>query len=182
MTAASSARRLAPPTPRELSRELRLARSPDLRRRRAIVGLSQFGAVMAEIVSLYQMGLISRLPDLPSRRFDATKVDKSDYAYSRLRTPDGLLMLVSYALTAWLAGARGRRRVARTPWLPLAMAAKAAYDVVTTARLAREEWRENRALCGFCTAASLASVGIALLSLPEARRAAGEIRRDLTAE
>ena len=76
--------------PTQLSHELRKARTPDLKRRRWIVGLSLLGAAMGQVVSLYQMGIVKRLPDPPRGPFNATKVDASDYAYSRFRSPDGL--------------------------------------------------------------------------------------------
>lgn len=158
--------------PTRLSRELRTGRSPDLSRRRWIVGLSLFGAAMGGVVSAYQMGMVRRLPDPPVGPFDASKVDASDYAYKRMDVPDGLLMLTTYAVTATLAGAGGERRAEEQPHLPLLTAGKAAYDVVTTARLAREEWAENGALCAYCQAASVASLAIAALALPEAARAA----------
>ena len=158
--------------PARLSRELRLGRSPDLARRRWIVGLSLFGAAMGGLVGAYQMGMVRRLPDPPAGPFDSERVDASDYAYKRMSTPDGLLMLGTYAVTAALAGAGGERRAEEAPHLPLLMAGKAAYDVATAAKLAREEWGDNRALCAYCQAATAASLAAAALALPEAARAA----------
>ena len=103
--------------PTRLSRELRTGRSPDLSRRRWIVGLSLFGAAMGGVVSAYQMGMVRRLPDPPVGPFDASKVDASDYAYKRMDVPDGLLMLTTYAATATLAGAGGERRAEEQPYL-----------------------------------------------------------------
>lgn len=159
--------------PSRLSRELREGRGAHLKRRRRVLGLSLFGAAMGGVVSAYQMGLIRRLPDPPGLRgpngpFDSEKVDASDYAYKRLDTPDGLLMLGTYAVTAGLAGAGSASRARDMPWLPIALAAKALYDVGTNLTLAREEWQENRALCTYCQSASLASIATAALALPEA--------------
>lgn len=163
--------------PTQLSRELREGRSPDLARRRWVVGLSLLGAAMGQLVSLYQVGIVKKLPDPdPSgalgRVFDATKVDASDYAYKRLDTPDGLLMLGTYAVTAGLAAAGGERRAEEQPLLPLAMAAKVGYDVFTNLSLAREEWGDNHRLCQYCQLASVASIASLALVLPEAARAA----------
>ncbi len=160
-----------PRPPRVLSRELRLQTGPDLRRRRWVFGLSLLGTPAAQIVSLLQMGLIQRLPDPPVGPFDSDRVDSSDYAYSRLETPDGALMLVSYGVTAALAAAGGADRAERHPALPLALAAKAGFDAVTALQLAREEWNENRAFCAYCQAATLASLASFALALPEAGRA-----------
>ena len=86
-----------------------------------------------------------------------------------------MLMIVTYGLTAALFAAGGRDRARQNPMLPLAAAAKAAYDLVTCLRLAREEWQQNEALCSWCQAAALLSAATLALRLPEARAAAGEV-------
>ena len=161
--------------PTQLSRELRSGRSGDLQRRRWVFGLSLFGAAIGGVVGAYQLGMIRRLPDPPVGPFDSEKVDASDYAYKRLDTPDGALMLLTYSVTAVLAAAGGVDRARTRPWLPLALTLKSAYDVATAAKLAREEWADNQALCAYCQAASLATVAATVLTLPEAGRAAQEL-------
>lgn len=162
-------------TPEQLSRELRLDQSPDMARRRWIVGLSMVGVVAAKLVSLYQTGVLKTLPDPPIAVFDSPKVDASNYAYKRMQTPDGLLMLVTYGITASLAGAGGARRAETQPLLPVAMGAKLAYDVFTAFRLAGEEWAENKALCAYCQAATVASVASLIIAVPEVRRAVEQL-------
>ena len=157
--------------PTRLSRELRTARTPDLRRRRAQVGLNLACAAIGGVVAAYQTGLIRHLPDPPVGPFDSSRVDASDYAYKRAETPDGLLMVLTYAASAALAGAGGKDRARDKPWLPILAAAKSAYDARTAAMLAREEWAENEALCAYCQAASLLTLVSAALALPEAARA-----------
>ncbi len=159
------------PSPSQLSRQLRLGDGPDLRRRRKVIGLSMVGAAAGIVVSLYQTGILKHLPDPPLGLFDSDKVDASDYAYKRAEMPDGLVMLVTYGVTALLAGAGGADRAARLPWLPLALAAKVAFDVATNLKLAQEEWAGNKALCAYCQAANLASLASAPLVVPEARKA-----------
>lgn len=159
--------------PARLSRELRHGRGRDLRRRRWMIGLSLFGAAMGGVVGAYQTGLVRRLPDPPIGPFDSERVDASDYAYKRLDVPDGFLMLGTYAVTAGLASAGPADRAEAQPWLPIATAAKALYDVQTNMRLAREEWQENQALCAYCQAANLATLATAALALPEAWRPPG---------
>ncbi|MBD2260097.1 vitamin K epoxide reductase family protein [Pseudanabaena sp. FACHB-2040] len=153
--------------PQQLSRELREGTSPDLQRRRQIIGLSMLGATMGQLVSLYQTGIIKHLPDPPVSIFDADKVDSSEYAYKRLDTPDGLMMVTTYALTAWLAGAGGEDRAKTQPLLPIAMGAKLLLDIATNVKLASEEWQENKALCEYCQLASLASLASFAIALPE---------------
>lgn len=157
--------------PRQLSHELRETVTPDLTRRRWIIGLSLVGSTMAKIVSLYQTGIISRLPDPPIPYFDSDRVDAADYAYSRFQTPDGLMMLANYAVTAWLAGAGGQDRARQNPLLPIAMGAKILFDSGSALKLAQEEWRDTKALCTYCQIATLASLVSLGLAAPETIRA-----------
>lgn len=162
-------------TPSQLSRELRLAHTPDLDRRRKTLALSLWGVAAGAVVSLYQTGILSHLPDLPGSIWNADKVDASDYAYERAQTPDGLAMLLTYGVTALLAGAGGKDRARDLPWLPVALAAKVAVDVATNLTLAREEWADNKKLCWYCQSASVASLLSLPLVLPEARTALGRL-------
>lgn len=162
--------------PTQLSYELRKGQSPDLTRRRWIIGLSIFGSAMGQLVALYQTGIIPRLPDPPLPLIDSNRVDASDYAYKRFNTPDGLMMIATYAVTASLAGAGGKDRAQEQPLLPLAMGAKLLYDVITTVRLGQEEWQENKAFCIYCQAATVATVASALLAIPEVMHAIDNLR------
>ena len=157
-------------SPTQLSRELRLGQSDTLTRRRAVVALSNVGALAGIVVGLYQTGVIGHLPDLPGELWNADKVDASDYAYKRARTPDALMMTVSYGVTAWLAGAGGEDRAERLPWLPVALAAKVVGDAAFALKLGKEEWETNNALCWYCQGATLASLASVPLVLPEAAR------------
>lgn len=157
--------------PTQLSRELREAHTPDLHRRRWIIGLSLLGAAMGQVVTLYQTGIIRRLPDPPLNIFDSSRVDASEYGYKRLNTPDAVMMVVSYGATAWLAAAGGKDRASDLPLLPVMMGLKILGDAATAVELGREEWRENKALCAYCQVATLASLASIPLAFPETRRA-----------
>ena len=153
--------------PTQLSHELRKGSSPDLERRRQIIGLSMLGAAIGEAITLYQTGVVKELPSLPGSFFDANKVDASDYAYSRFNSPDGPLMTVNYGITAWLASMGDENRVQEQPLIPLAMGAKLLFDAFLTAELAREEWAENKALCEYCQVATLATFASLAIAIPE---------------
>ncbi|HEY9301680.1 vitamin K epoxide reductase family protein [Microcoleus sp. FACHB-68] len=154
--------------PIQLSEELRKGKNPDMTRRRAIIGLSMLGGSMGQLVTLYQTGVVSHLPDPPGQKlFDADRVDASNYAYSRFNSPDGPIMVVNYALTAWLAAAGGLDRARRNPLLPIAMGVKLVLDGVVSAELAREEWSENKAFCEYCQVATVASLASIVLAAPE---------------
>lgn len=153
--------------PKQLSQELRQGKNPHMTRRRWIIGLSMLGGSMGQLVSLYQTGVIDHLPDPPVPIFDADRVDASNYAYSRFNSPDGPIMVVNYALTAWLASAGGVDRARRNPLLPIAMGIKLLFDSMTAAELAREEWSENKAFCEYCQVATLCSFASLVLAVPE---------------
>ncbi|GAB3222452.1 hypothetical protein GCM10027346_00250 [Hymenobacter seoulensis] len=161
--------------PTQLSLELRHGKSADLKRRRWIIGLSLLGVVAGQIVSLYQTGIIKHLPDPPVGPFDSDKVDASDYAYKRMDTPDALPMIVTYGLTATLAGAGGLHRATTQPMLPVAMGLKTLFDSLTTVKLGQEEWQENKALCFYCQVATVASFASLALAVPEALKGARKL-------
>ena len=158
-----------PPT--ELSRQLRLGHSPDLTRRRWIIGLSMVTAVAGQIVTLYQTGIISHLPDPPLSVLDSDKVDASDYAYQRLQMPDAPAMIITAGITASLAAAGGQDRARQLPWLPVALLGKTLIDLVTNVQLGREEWQTNKKLCFYCQTSTLAATIAAGLAVPEAIKA-----------
>lgn len=154
-------------SPSRLSEELRHGQSSDLTRRRWIIGLSLPGVAAGQLVTMYETGIIRRLPNDRIGPIDSNKVNKSDYGYSRFGSPDAVPMIVNYGITAWLASAGGKNRAANHPTLPIALTAKAAVDLATTLKLGQEEWSENKKLCAYCQTATLASAVTLLLSLPE---------------
>ncbi|MBE9158089.1 vitamin K epoxide reductase family protein [Nodosilinea sp. LEGE 06152] len=152
--------------PQQLSYELRKGNTPDLNKRRQIIGLSMLGAAIGELITLYQTGVIDELPSLPGSFFDANKVDASNYAY-KFNGPDGPLMTVNYGITAMLASMGGENRAHDQPLVPLAMGAKLLFDAFLTTELAREEWAENKAFCEYCQVATLASFASLAIAMPE---------------
>lgn len=158
--------------PQQLSYELREEYTPDLNRRRWVVGLSLLGATMGKIVSLYQTGIIKHLPDPPLPYIDSDRVDASNYAYSRLDSPDAPMMIINYGVTALLASMGGKNRAEDKPWVPIALGVKTLADAALALELTREEWNENKALCFYCQVATVASIASVALAAPEAIKAA----------
>jgi uncharacterized membrane protein len=140
------------------------------RRRRATVGLSLVAGASLGLVALYQLGLLRHLPDPPLPGFDADRVNGSDQAYP-LGIPDALLGLGSYAVTATLAAAGAPDRATRTPWLPIALAAKATADATVAAKLTCDQAFKLRAFSLWSLLATAATFRILPLVMPEARRA-----------
>ena len=170
-TFARARREMKLPSPSQLSRELREDDTPELRARRTLFSLSLVGTVAAQIVALYQVGIVKRLPDLPFAPFNSNRVNASDYAYKRFQVPDAFLMLASYSTTALLAGMGGKERYKTQKWLPILTFAKVVLDVLTAIELGREEWKDNKALCAYCQGATVVSLISLWVAWPEAKRA-----------
>lgn len=148
-----------------------------LDRRRRIAGLSFAGAAALGLVSLYQLGIVEHLPDPPLALFDSDGVDAAGEAYAFLKTPDAALGVVSFGVTAVLAGMGGEDRARRQPWIPLALAAKVAVDALAAARLTVEQATRHRRFCFYCLAAAAASFATVPQVIPEARVAWHASRR-----
>src|SRR4051812_7971047 len=90
-----------------------LSRSMVLRRR--ITALAAMGAFNSIIVSLFQAGMIKKLPDVPFENFDAMKVSSSAKAYT-LGAPDAFYGLLLNALIALAAQFGGTEQAGRPHW------------------------------------------------------------------
>lgn len=155
----------------ELRADLQETRSPHMRRRRAIVALSMLGMVSMAVVSLFQMGLLRRLPAPPLRRFDSDKVARSPRAYS-CGVPDGTVSLAAHAFNVLLAGIGGASRARRAPWIPLLAAGKAAAGAGVAAKSLFRMPAAEGAWCSYCILSGLAHLGSFALAVPEALEAA----------
>jgi uncharacterized membrane protein len=159
--------------PSALSRELRSGSGRFLQLRRKSLVLSLIGAAAMMPISLYQMGVIRHLPEPPLPKLDSDAVDAAPEAYQYLSTPDALLGLVSYSVTAWLASMGGENRAKTQPWLPLMLAGKVAIDAANSGRLTVDQWTKHRAFCSWCLLASYASFATVPFVIPETRAALG---------
>lgn len=158
-------------TPEALGRELRLGTGRFLQLRRKSLGLSLVAMGAMAPIALYQMGIIRHLPEPPLSRLNADKVDAAPEAYAILSTPDAVLGLVNFAVTAWLAAAGGAARGHAQPWIPLALAGKVAVDAANGVRLSVDQWTKHRAFCSWCLLAAGASLATIPVVIPEARAA-----------
>jgi len=161
--------------PQQLRRELQQGETPDLWRRRAIIGLSLVGMTAMAAVSLLQTGIVKHLPDPPLDGFDSDKVNASDTAYM-LGVPDGTLSLASLAANVPLAAFGGVDRAHKTPLVPIAAAGKAAVEAAVASWYFYQMPAKEKAWCGYCIVGALANVGIFALTLPEASKAISALR------
>jgi hypothetical protein len=146
--------------------------------RRIAMALTLVGMTSLAVISLYQTGILKRLPEPSLPGLDAEKVNGSAEAFEILNTPDAVLGLGSYAMTLGLETFGGRNRSRNNPWLPLALAAKCGVDVLQAARLTRKSWITFRAFSFY----SLVTVAATFLTLPvvlsEALAAWRKVRSD----
>ncbi len=142
-----------------------------LERRRAVVSLSVFSASVLGGIALFQVGVFKKLPDPPLPHFDSDAINGSAQAYSLLETPDALLGMASYAVTACLAAAGSRDRAVSAPWIPLAMAAKTGLDATMAGRLAVQQWTKYRKFSFWSLLVAGATIAALPFAIPEAIRA-----------
>ncbi len=159
------------PTPEQLSDELRNGTNEYLGKRRGVVGLSLIAVGSMGLIALYQIGIIKHLPEPPFPGLDADKVDASPEAYARFHMPDGYLGLGSYAMTMSLAAMGGQDRARTQPWIPLALAAKVAFDTYQAGRLTVDQATKEKAFCSWCLLSALSTFATVPLVIPEARAA-----------
>ncbi len=157
--------------PQDLREELQEGDTDDLRRRRAIIGLSLVGMGALGAVSLLQTGIVKHLPDPPLKGFDSDKVNSSDTAYG-FGVPDGTVALASLAANVPLAAFGGAQRAREQPLVPLLAAGKALVEAIVAGWYFYQMPTKEKAWCGYCVVSALCNFGIAALTLPEARQAA----------
>ena len=87
--------------------------------------MSALGLLDFSIISLYQVGVIQHLPDLPGDVFDSDYVNGSDEAY-QFGAPDAPISAIVYALNMTLATAGGTEKTGRPP--PSRSAARSLSD------------------------------------------------------
>src|SRR6185312_4215339 len=116
-------------------------------------------------VTLRQLDLIERLPDVPWRGFDANKVTTSPEAYPIAGIPDGIFACMLYV--AELGLARRRRAPARpTKWLDRLLAAGVAGGAIGAAYYAYQMAAVEKKACIYC----LSNIAINFAMVPFAWR------------
>jgi uncharacterized membrane protein len=159
----------------QLREELQEGTSADLQRRRGIIGLSLAGIASMTAVTLLQTGIISHLPDPPISGFDSDRVNSSETAY-KLGAPDGTLSLASLAANIPIAAFGGEQRAKEMPLIPLAAAVKAGIEAAVAGWYFYQMPAKEKAWCGYCITGMAATVGIFLLTVPEAMKAFRALR------
>ena len=167
-------------TPQQLRHQLQQEDTSDLRRRRGVIGLSLVGMASMTAVTLLQTGIVKHLPDPPFGNFDSDRVNSSDTAY-RLGAPDGSISLATLAANIPIAAFGGANRAQTKPWVPLFAAVKAAGEALAASWYFYQMPGKEKAWCGYCILGAVANIGIAALTIPEARKALAAVMSETAA-
>jgi uncharacterized membrane protein len=168
---------LEEPDALQLSSELRHTSTPAMKHRRFVIGLSLVATASLAVVAAYQIGILKHVPEPDLPLLDADKVDSSAEAFQKLSTPDAFVGMASYGVTMVLAAMGGPRRARQHPFVPLALAAKVAFDVANAGKLAVDQWTKHKAFCSWCMLAAAATFATAPFVVPEAKEALDAVRR-----
>jgi len=164
-------------TPDVLRQSLRNSTAPQVRLRRAVVGVSLVGMAAMSVVTLLQSGLVKHLADPPLKGFDTDRVNTSDTAYG-WGMPDAPISILSHAVGLVLATLGGADRARKTPWVPLAATAAAAPPAVTSAAyLFYDMPVREKAWCPYCIVDALTHMAVLGFTLWESKQAFARLSR-----
>ncbi|GAB3203978.1 putative membrane protein [Pontibacter aydingkolensis] len=121
--------------------------------RRDIAALAALGLLDFSLISLFQMGKIKQLPDLPGKIFDTHKVNTSKEAML-LGMPDGVISLGGYAATIFLAMAATRYKK-QSRVLDLALAGVVLGQAVGATYYLKSMASEQKRACIYCLAGAV---------------------------
>lgn len=147
-----------------IDQALRNESSDDLDIRRKIVALSALGLLDFSIISMYQAGVIRRLPDLPLSVFDSNSVNASKEAY-QFGVPDGPVSATVYALTMVLATASGTARSGRKPVWDLLFGGAIAGNAAGAVYYLYEIFKQKK-ICLYCVLGAAINLTSAALVAP----------------
>lgn len=150
--------------------------SQDMDKRRNIIWLSALGLLDFSIISLYQTGIIKKLPDLPGKIFDSNKVNASPEAY-RMGVPDGPVSALVYAGTMVLAAAGGTEAPGRKPVLDVLLGTAIAGNAVGAAYYLYDMIFKQKKVCIYCVTGAVINFASAALIAPLVKKSIRKMAR-----
>lgn len=121
--------------------------------RRRIAASSAVGLVDFSFISLYQMGYIEHMPDLPFEVFDSDSVNSSKDAVL-LGIPDAPISLMAYAATILVATA-GNRKTKYTKFFDLLLGGIVLGQAFGGAHYLYRMVTVQKKMCMYCVAGAL---------------------------
>jgi uncharacterized membrane protein len=113
----------------------------------ALMAMSGAALAIGIPVTLRQLGVIKRLPDVPWRGFDANQVTTSPEAYPIAGIPDGIGACALYATELALLAARRRRK---STWIDRLLAGCVAVGALGAAYYAWQMAAVEKKACIYC--------------------------------
>lgn len=123
------------------------------RYRRLIAAQSALGLIDFSLISLFQLGFIKKMPDLPGEIFDTEKVNSSKDAVL-LGMPDGVISLGAYTATMLLATAATRFKK-QSRILDVAMGAVILGQAAGAAQYLYKMAFVQKKICIYCVAGAV---------------------------
>lgn len=156
-----------------MRRAWRTERSSSLQRRRRLAALAGVGVADFAIISLYQLGVVKHLPDLPGRLFDSDRVNASKKAYA-LGVPDGPLGALFYAGMMMTAGFGGTHRTGRPRVAKWVQGVLATGGVISALDYLRDMLFVQKKVCPYCVVGAGLNLAIFALAAADIRGARRE--------
>ena len=151
--------------PFEIRQALTKGKGDDLNRKRQVMLLSAIGLVDFSIISLYQTGVIKRLPDLPFKIFDSNKVNKSPQAYA-MGVPDGPVSAAVYAATMILATAGGTESSGRKPIADVMLGGAVLGNTAGAVYYLYDMIFKQKKVCLYCVTGAVINIASAVIIAP----------------
>jgi uncharacterized membrane protein len=148
-----------------IRQELLTGTGEDLDKRRTITALSALGLVDFAIISLYQSGVIKRLPELPFNTFDSNKVNAAPEAY-KMGAPDATVSAWVYASNMVLATAGGTEASGRKPVLDILLGSTIAGNAAGALYYLYDMIFKQKKICPYCVAGAAINIASAVIVAP----------------
>lgn len=139
--------------------------SNDMERKRKLMVLSALGLIDFSIISLYQTGIIKKLPDIPYPIFDSNKVNISKDAYA-MGVPDGPISATLYGAIMVLASAGGNELTGRKPVYDLLMGGVIAGNTAGAVYYLYNMIFKQKKICLYCVTGALINFASAAIVAP----------------
>lgn len=150
--------------------ELLSGKTEDLQRRRKVLALSALGIADFSFISLYQSGVISKMPELPFKSFDSNKVNASVDAY-KMGAPDGTLSTLAYASAMVLSTWGGTEKSGRKPVHDVALGAVIAGNATGAVYYLFNMIFKQHKVCPYCLAGAAINFASAVIIAPTVLKA-----------
>ncbi|MFN7132439.1 MAG: vitamin K epoxide reductase family protein, partial [Myxococcales bacterium] len=141
---------------------------PSLQRRRRIATLAALSAADFAFLSLYQLGVLRRLPDLPGRLFDSNRVNVARKAYAR-GGPDAPIAAALNGLILALASFGGTQDTGRPRLADWLLGAAVVGGALASLDYFRDMVLAQQRICLSCVVAAGASFAMVPFALGELR-------------